>query len=188
MAPPYRHELKIPKDRIAVLIGKNGETKKEIEELTSSKVEIDSGEGDVTFESEDPLKIFTCKEMILAIGRGFNPEVARDLIKQDYILEIVAISDAAKEKNHLKRIKGRVIGSEGKARKVIEELTETDICVYGKTIGIIGRADQVGVAKRAVEMLVRGSPHASIFRWLEKQRRIMKMGEQIPEEEIKKDG
>ena len=33
----YNYELKIPQERVAVLIGKNGETKKEIEKLTESK-------------------------------------------------------------------------------------------------------------------------------------------------------
>ena len=50
MASEYRYELKIPKDRIAVLIGKNGEVKREIEELTESRIEIDSKEGDVVFD------------------------------------------------------------------------------------------------------------------------------------------
>jgi len=43
----YNLELKIPKERVAVLIGKNGEVKKELEEYTSAKIEIDSKEGDV---------------------------------------------------------------------------------------------------------------------------------------------
>ena len=33
----YSYELKIPKDRVAVLIGKDGEVKKSIEEDTKSK-------------------------------------------------------------------------------------------------------------------------------------------------------
>ncbi|MCX6707311.1 MAG: KH domain-containing protein [Candidatus Woesearchaeota archaeon] len=41
----YSYDIKIPKDRVAVLIGKKGEVKKEIEECTKSKIKIDSKEG-----------------------------------------------------------------------------------------------------------------------------------------------
>ena len=44
----YSYDIKIPKDRVAVLIGRKGEVKREIEECTNSKVKIDSKEGEVT--------------------------------------------------------------------------------------------------------------------------------------------
>ena len=69
------------------------------------------------------------------------------------------------------RLKGRVIGQEGKSRKIIEGLTETYISVYGKTISIIGQAENVSVARRAIESLLAGSNHATVYRWLEKKRR-----------------
>ena len=69
----FHYEIKVPKDRIAVLIGKNGETKKEIEETTHSKINIDSGEGDVVVQGTDPLMLFSTKNIIKAIARGFNP-------------------------------------------------------------------------------------------------------------------
>ena len=36
----YLYELKIPKQRVAVLVGKNGTTKKKIEELTDTKIKV----------------------------------------------------------------------------------------------------------------------------------------------------
>jgi ribosomal RNA assembly protein len=71
----------------------------------------------------------------------------------------------------MQRLKGRVIGAKGKARKAIEELTQTNISVYGKTIAIIGEIQNVGTARRAIESLLMGSMHATVFKWLEKQRR-----------------
>jgi len=170
-----RYELKIPKERIAVLIGKAGETKREIEKATKTNLEIDSKEGDVFIIGKDGLDIYTAKEVITAIGRGFNPEVALLLLKVDYVFEAINLADqAGKSKDSLLRLKGRVIGREGKTRHIIEELTETYVSVFGKTISIIGNNENVVSARRAVEMLIGGSTHASVYKWLEKQRGIIK--------------
>lgn len=173
----YMNQIKIPQDRIAVLIGKEGETKSEIEELTNTTLDIDSGEGDVSVSGEDPIKLFTCVEIVKAIGRGFNPEIARMLTKIDYVLDVISIGDYARSNNDFVRLRGRVIGKEGKSRRVIEEILEVSICVYGKTVSIIGRGDSVALARRAMDSLLSGSPHSSVYKWLEKQRAIFKQRE-----------
>lgn len=167
----FSYEVKIPRDRIAVLIGKGGSLKKEIEEATHSKLIVDSSEGDVVVEGDDPLQLFSTKNIIRAIARGFNPEVALRLLNADYAFELIEVKEFVKNPEHIARVKGRVIGKEGKTRQIIEELTDTNICVYGKTIGIIGSAEKTGVARRAVEALLSGSPHANVYTWLERQRK-----------------
>ncbi len=178
------YELKIPKERIAVLIGKEGKTKKDIEEATKTSLDIDSREGDIFIKGEDGLSIYTAKETITAIGRGFNPEIALLLLKVDYSFELIDLSDfAGKSKNSQLRIKGRIIGTEGKTRRIIEEMTETYLSVYGKTVAIIGSTECVPVARKAIEMLIEGSNHSSVYKWLEKQRRIMKKRELLGDTE-----
>ncbi len=167
----FTYELRIPKERIAVLIGKSGEQKKLIEEQAHVSLKVDSKEGDVFISGKDPLHLYTAREIIKAIGRGFNPEIAQLLLKQDYVFELITLDNFAKNKVQMERVKGRVIGAEGKSRKTIEQLTETFICVFGKTIGIIGLAGQVPIARSAIEMLLQGSPHASVYKWLEGKRR-----------------
>lgn len=170
----YLYDTKIPKERIAVLIGKDGITKKQIESATNIKLKIDSKEGDVFLEGEDALGLYSAREVVKAIGRGFNPDIALLLLKQDYMFEMINMLDYVKSKNHMIRLKGRVIGAEGRSRKTIEELTETYISVYGKTIGIIGFSENVAIAKKAVESLLSGSPHSSVYKWLERRRGNMK--------------
>ncbi len=185
----YLYELRIPKDRIAVFIGKEGKIKKEIELETKTKIKVDSKEGDVFISGEDALGLYSCREVIRAVGRGFNPDIAKLLLKSDYCFELIDLKEwAGKSKDTLLRIKGRVIGAEGKSRRLIEELTEAHICVYGKTIGIIGLPESSSVAREAVEKLLKGSPHSGVYRFLEKKRREMKrarlMGEDLKTDKI----
>ncbi len=175
----YTHEIRIPKERVAVLIGKKGEIKKQIEDATKTKIKIDSQEGDVFISSKDALNVYNTRELITSIGRGFNPEIALLLLKVDYAFELINLNDYVKSKNDLKRIKGRVIGSEGKCRMLIEKLADCYICVYGKTIGIIGEVANISIARRAIENLLRGSPHGNVYKWLEKQRGEIKKRELI---------
>lgn len=170
----YSYGIKIPKERIAVLIGRKGETKKQIEKATKTTLKVDSEEGDVSLLGEDALGLYTAIEIVNAVGRGFNPEVAQFLLKGDYVFEQINLNDIAKTKSHFTRLKGRLIGSDGKCRRLMEELSETHICVYGKTVSIIGESENVSVAKRAIESIIRGSPHSSVYTWLEKKRRDIK--------------
>lgn len=173
----FTYELKIPRERIAVLIGRDGEIKQELEDITKTKLNIDSKEGDVTLVGEDSINLYALREVVKAIGRGFNPEIARLLLKQDYVLEVLPLMDYVKSKNHLERVKGRVIGANGKSRETIEQLTDTFICIYGKTISIIGLPEDIVSSKKAIESLLRGSPHSNVYRWLEKNRKNKKTQE-----------
>ncbi|MFH2020356.1 MAG: KH domain-containing protein [archaeon] len=172
----FSYQIKIPKDRIAVLIGKKGETKRLLEDSLKITLDIDSHEGDITIVGEDALNLYSGREIIRAIGRGFNPDLAMLLLKQDYAFEILTLPETDK-KNHMTRIKGRVIGTDGKTRRIIEDTTECYISVYGKTVSVIGRADSINIARRAIEMILKGSPHSTVYRWLEKMRRELKRRE-----------
>ena len=168
----FAYELKIPKDRIAVLIGTKGEMKRRIEEETSSNLSIDSKEGDVRITGDDSLGLFSAREIVKAIGRGFSPEVALQILKSDYAFEILNIADyVGKSDKTARRLKSRVIGTEGKTRTYIENTTETSLSVYGKTISIIGEAENVMLARRAIESLLAGATHASVYKWLERKRK-----------------
>lgn len=167
----YRQALKIPKDRVAVLIGEKGQTKREIEQQLSLKLDIDSEEGDVVLRGEDTIKLFTGQELVKAVARGFNPEIAKLLLRTDYMLELLPLQEYARSKGQIRRLKGRVIGENGKSRETIEQLSGTYLSVYGKTVGIIGEVEAVNMAQRAIDMLLTGAPHSTVFRILERWRR-----------------
>ncbi len=170
----HSHELRVPRDRIAVLIGSDGETKKRLEVELGVKLQVDSKEGDITLFGDDAIMLYTGKEIVRAVSRGFNPETALLLLKTDYAFELIDLSDYSKHQNHQQRLKGRIIGSQGKTRHIIEEATEGFVCVYGKTIGVIAPVENITTAKQAIHNLLSGSPHSSVYRWLDKKRRELK--------------
>ena len=175
-AAEFSYELRIPKERVAVLIGEKGSSKKEIEEATKSQMEI-SKDGDVTVSGSDGLLLYTAREIVKAVARGFNPKIALLLLKTDYALEIIEIKEVAgKNKNTFQRIKGRVIGKDGKSRYEIERLTDTNISVFGKTVAIIGEAAHALLARKALGMIISGSMHNTVFRFLEKKRKELFLG------------
>ncbi|WP_456367890.1 KH domain-containing protein [Thermococcus sp.] len=173
--------VRIPKERIAVLIGKKGKTKREIEERTGTKIEVDSETGEVfitaTEKTEDPLAVWKARDVVLAIGRGFSPERAFRLFNEGEILEVVNLPDivVGNEKNALPRVRGRIIGRKGRTREIIEEMSGADVSVYGKTVAIIGNPIQVEVARTAIEKLARGSPHGVVYRYLERRKKDLEL-------------
>lgn len=73
----------MPKERIGVAIGPNGEVKRFIERRTGTKITFDSETGEVQIEpsGEDPLGVLKAREVIQAIARGFSPERAFRLLR-----------------------------------------------------------------------------------------------------------
>jgi len=172
--------VRIPKERVGVVIGPDGTTKKNIEEKLSVELEIDSDAGDVhisvTENATDPSTLFRAKDVVTALGRGFSPEHAFRLVRdEDVLMELIDLRAAfGKSEADLKRVKGRIIGLNGKTRRIIEELTDANVAVYGHTVGVIGTLEQVQVAREAIEMLVRGSMHSTVYRFLHRKRRELK--------------
>lgn len=169
-------EIRIPKERIAILIGKGGETKRRISKLTNTKLQINSQEGDIIINGDNGLDVYLAKKIINAIGRGFNPDIALTLLEEDKDIEIINIPIfSRKTKNDLTRVKARLIGREGKARKLIEQLANVEISIYGKTVSIIGGQINLNIARHAIINLLQGSEHGNVYSYLEKQKKINKI-------------
>jgi arCOG04150 universal archaeal KH domain protein len=165
--------VRIPQDRIGVLIGNNGIVKGNIERKADTTIEVDSIEGEVCIEGRergDPLKALRAVDVVKAIGRGFSPENAFTLLDDDFLL-FDTISLAHLTPKTLRRVKGRVIGRNGRTRRAIENLAGVKLAVYGKTIAMIGYSHQIRTAHDAIEILMRGAPHSSVYLFLERRKR-----------------
>jgi len=179
---PNTEYLKIPRERVGAVIGKQGITKEEIENATKTSIEIDSETGSVSIspreDAEDPLAVWKARYIVKAVGRGFNPEIALKLTDDEVLLEIINLPDyVGKSKKAILRQKGRIIGKDGRTRDIITDMTGVDISIYGKTVAIIGDMEHIHLAKEAVEMILNGSRHKSVYAFLEKKSREMKIRE-----------
>jgi ribosomal RNA assembly protein len=173
--------VKIPLDRVGVIIGPDGEIRNRLERITGTKVHVDSQEGEVAIDettAEDPLMPLKAEDMVRAMGRGFSPDHAFKLLSDDFYLHVFDIHDyAGKDKEDVRRVAARIIGSEGKTRRIIEDMTGALLSVYGHTVSVIAATEAMVTAKRAVDMILNGSEHAAVYRFLEGQRRKAKLAQ-----------
>lgn len=174
-----RTYLKIPQDRVGVLIGPRGRVKNRLEVNFGVNLTIESDSGAVEIslnqDTKDVSVIFTVQNIVKAIGRGFSPRRAETLSNEDNELHIIDLSDyVGDSKNALARVRGRIIGKNGRSREILEELTGTSISVYGDTVGIIGNVENIGVAREAIMKLVNGAFHKTVWNFLYAYRRKMK--------------
>lgn len=163
--------IRIPAERVKVLLGKDGRTKKRIEKRCRVKLTVDT-EGDIELAG-DPADVFFARDVIKAIGRGFNPDIALKLAKDDFVFYLIPLKEVAGSDSAIKRLKGRVIGEEGRIKSAIEHATDCYLSIYGNTIAIIGPIDTLEYAKEAIEMLVNGARHARVLGFLAKSKRTI---------------
>jgi ribosomal RNA assembly protein len=172
-------EIKIPEERIGVLVGPGGSMKHLIEEKTKTAIEIDSETGTVTVvSSEDPLSALRVLDLVKAIGRGFSPERALAILEDEMLmLDVLDLSKMVGTKSDMARMKGRIIGKDGKTREIMERLSGAKVSVYGKTVSLLGYPEQIKIARAAIEMLLDGAPHGSVYSFLEKKHQAMAKAE-----------
>ena len=171
---------RIPQERIGVLIGPGGETKRRLEEITEIKVLIDSETGEVTIDesgSKDAFLAIKVRDIVSAIGRGFSEERAFRLLDEDSYFAVIDIKDYARTPARIAQMRARLIGTRGKTRRIVEDLTGADVSVYGHTVAIIADDVQLAIAQEAVEMLLRGSEHRTVYRFLERKRAELKIAQ-----------
>lgn len=181
----------IPHDRIGVILGREGATKTEIEQAFKVKLTVNSESGTIEVtpseDNDDPSTILRARDVVTAVGRGFSPERAMTLIDDDMVLDVIDLRELfGKNESDTNRIKGRVIGSEGKMRRLLEEMTDAKVSVYGATIAMIGEFEAVSAARQAIEMLIKGKQHSSVYKYLRriksetKRRKTLELWEKPP--------
>lgn len=171
----YHETIKVPGDRVGVIVGRDGRVRKRVEELTNAKIDVNS-EGVVTItapeNTENPVLAWKARDIIRAMARGFSPKNAFSLIDDDMQLLVISLREVVgSSQNQMKRVAGRIIGENGRTRRVIEQTTETKVSVYGKTVSIIGMSPGLDYARRAIDMLIAGAPHSTVYSRLERMRR-----------------
>lgn len=173
------HTVKIPQNRVGVLIGPDGKTKSELEQRSGCRIHVDSESGEVEIDDQkafEPILVLKVRDAVRAIGRGFSPDHAIRLFQDDTYLDIIDLTEyVGKGQKDLERVRARIIGTGGKARRSIEESTGVEVSILGKTVAIIGEISEVAIAREAVEMILNGAPHASVYKFLERKRKELRL-------------
>ena len=156
-------------------IGKVISSKKKLE--SELKVKI-TNKGKNVFISGKPENEFIGLEVMEAIDLGFSAERALLLKNPDILFQIVNIKNITK-KHNLEAIRARIIGTNGRTLKTVNNLTNCFISLKDNQIGIIGDNEYIEEAVQAITSLVRGSKQGHVYGRLErekKKKRLMDKG------------
>ncbi|MEM3361807.1 MAG: hypothetical protein QXV64_01980 [Candidatus Anstonellaceae archaeon] len=171
------HYLKFSPKRLAVLEGSQNSTLKLLEKNLNVKIYV-LGDGQVEIRGA-AVDVFFSIPVLRAISRGFEPHVALKLKNENYGFNLIDLKDYAKTKAQLVRLKGRIIGKKGKAKRILEQQAECDIAVFGHTIGIIANLETLDVATNAIFKLIEGVPHSGVYLYLEKNKKWRREKEKL---------
>jgi ribosomal RNA assembly protein len=131
------------------------------------KVKIGFGKGSVSVRGNE-LNEYLIEQVIRAVDFGFNVDDALLLMSDDFVLEFIEVKEHTRRKN-LKDVRARLIGTGGKARKTIENLTGSEIVIHDNTVGVIVDSDHLEAVVQGIESLIQGAKHGNVFAYLEKQ-------------------
>jgi ribosomal RNA assembly protein len=130
------------------------------------KVTISVSGSNTTISGEETDEFFA-ERVLLALDFPFSIDEATLLLNEDYVFEILNIKDYT-HRHDMEVIRGRIIGKDGKALRVIEQLSNALITVKDNKVALIARSDSIQTAVQAVLSIIRGSKHGNVYSYLEK--------------------
>lgn len=160
----------LPKKTINLLAKNNRKELREVERAAGVKIKLSEEDAEIE-AAENPGSEWEAEQVLLALEAGFPSKQALKLMKEDYFMEKIDLGQAFHgNEAQVTRYKARVIGTEGKAKKKIEEITGAFIAVGDESIAVIGKFGELKDAKEAVTRLLEGAPHANVFHFLERKK------------------
>lgn len=140
--------------------------KKRLEKTLGIKI---NNRGKEVTISGSPENEFIAEKVIDALNFGFSYPHAISIKEENFVFEILNIKDYTNQKN-LERVRGRVIGKEGKAIKNLSELTESHIERNGNKFGIIANSENIKQITESIIHLIGGAKHGNVYKGLEKNK------------------
>jgi ribosomal RNA assembly protein len=141
--------------------------KEKIEKKLNLKIEI---KGKLVFINGKGEDEYIGIKIMEAINLGFSCNKALKLLDENYILQSFNIKDLTRRKDY-DHIKGRLIGVNGKVLANLRHLTDCEISVRNRSIGIIGDVESINEAIIAIKSLVQGTKHGNVYARLEKEKK-----------------
>jgi len=165
--------VSVSKNCIGVLLKNNRAVLKEVERR--GRVKLAVAEDVVTIQGE-PGEEWVAEKVLDALCYGFDAKKAFRLFSEDHFLEVIDLCAALRGKA-VERYKARIIGTRGKAKKTIEELSGASLAIAGDAVAILGRFDEIQAAREAVLRILEGAAHSSVYSFLQRLAREKKLSE-----------
>jgi len=161
--------------------------KEKLEKALDITLEFDGKTTTVKSRKNDSFIEYITEKILDALALGFDIDTALQLQDTDFILKKIDIRAYAK-KSRVNIVKGRIIGTKGKTKDIIEKLSDCDIVVSDHNVAIIGKTENVDLASHAIRSLIRGSPQSKVYAFLERSHnRLKELAEEDIEEIIEKE-
>jgi ribosomal RNA assembly protein len=138
--------------------------KKNLEDSLNVKIDI---KGRVVSFTGSGIDEYEASIVLEAMQFGFSAKKALLLKDENNILRILPIKHFTKRRD-MKEVRARLIGTEGKTKKTIEEIASCHIIIKGNNVGILGPASSIDEATTGITNLIRGSKQANVYRFLER--------------------
>jgi len=142
------------------------QNKKKLEQELKVKI---TNKGNIIFVEGTAESEYTACQVMEAINLGFKMTDALLLTDEEFILEKIHIKDLTKRQD-IKRICGRVIGTQGRTKRTIENLSDCIIALHDTTVGVIGRADEIEPTLTALTALIQGKKQTKTYSYLEREK------------------
>ena len=131
------------------------------------KIKISFQKSQITIKGSE-LNEYTVEQIVRAVDFGFDVDDALLLKNADFVLEFINVKEHTHRKN-LKEVRARLIGTGGKARKTIENLTGAVVVIHDNNVGVIVDSEHLDAVTQAIVLLIQGAKHGNVFAYLEKQ-------------------
>lgn len=149
---------------ISTDISKIKREKAKLEQKLNVKIGI---QGEKVTIDGDPIAEYEALSIVEAIAFGFPVEKALNLTSEEITFRKIHIREFTRRKNLLD-VKSRLIGTHGKTKHTIEEISGCSIIIKDNNVGIIGTAENIEEATQGITNLIRGSKQSNVYRFLER--------------------
>lgn len=145
--------------------------KLQLEKKLNTKITIIGRQ--VTLTSKNPLDEYESSIVLNAMNFGFSAKKALLIKEQEMLFRVINIKHFTRKKN-LNEVRARIIGTKGKTKRTIENISNCHILIKDNEVGIIGNAEDIEEIITGVTNLIRGTKQSNTYRYLEKMNRRKK--------------
>ncbi|HLC54593.1 MAG TPA: hypothetical protein VJK07_03110 [Candidatus Nanoarchaeia archaeon] len=145
-------------------LGELKRTKDELEKRLKVSISIQGKRVTINGGAFEEFEALTILE---AMNFGFSAKIALMLKDEDIVFRKLPIKNFTRRKD-LETVKARVIGTQGRTKRTIENLADCQVIVKGNEVGLICPAEEIDYVLTGMTNLIRGSKQANIYKFLER--------------------